>query len=122
MKRFALSIIAIALLGAALGAVWGYHFAHSKLILPNSSASTMPQPPPPFEFTVKQGASLKSLSKQLTDAGLLPEPKLFWLIGRLTNQATGIHAGTYRLEAPLTPLELLQKLNDCPTAQHLVQR
>lgn len=109
MRRFFLSMFMLALLGAALGVVWGYHFAHSKLTLPNSSASTLATP---FEFTVKQGASLKSLAKQLTAAGLLPEPQLFWLIGRVTNQATGIHAGTYRLEAPLTPLELLQKLND----------
>ena len=109
MKRFFVGIALIALLGAALGVAWGYYFAHSKLILPDSSVNI---PLKPFEFTVKQGASLKSLSRQLTDAGLLPEPQLFWLIGRLTSQATGIHAGTYRLEAPLTPLELLQKLND----------
>lgn len=81
---------------------WGYHFAHSTLTLPVT----------PFEFTVKPGASLKSLAKQLSEAGLLPEAQVFWLMGRLTNQATGIHAGTYRLDSSLTPQELLQKLTD----------
>jgi UPF0755 protein len=102
LKRFVLAVVLLVIVGSALVAGWAYQFAHNNLTLPVT----------PFEFTVKQGASLKGLSKQLTDAGLLPEPQLFWLIGRLTNQATGIHAGTYRLDKPVTPIELLRKLND----------
>ncbi|MDX2218730.1 MAG: endolytic transglycosylase MltG [Burkholderiales bacterium] len=63
----------------------------------------------PFEFTVKSGASLKSLSAQLTEAGLLDQPEPLWLLGRLTEK-TAIRAGTYRLEKPILPAELLDKL------------
>ena len=112
MKRLLASIFVLVLIVAILGAGWFYSFAHSNLPPPQPQLPTPGQPAVPFEFTVKPGASLKSLSRQLTEAGLLPEPQLFWLLGRLTNQATGIQAGTYRLESPITPLQLLKKLND----------
>ena len=101
MKRILLTLFALAL--ATIGALagWCYFYANNPLALPQT----------PFEFTVKQGATLKSLSRQLTDANLLPEAQSFWLLGRALNQATGIHAGTYRLTAPTTPLALLKKLN-----------
>ena len=89
---------------AAITAVagWFYFYANNPVPLPHN----------PFEFTVKQGTSLKSLSRQLTDAGLFPEAQSFWLLGRAMDQATGIQAGTYRLSESLTPLALLKKLND----------
>ena len=101
MKRIFNLTIFVVLLSAGALAAWYYNFANSPLPLPAT----------PFEFTVKAGTSLKSLSRQLTSAGLLPEPQLFALLGRIT-QATAIQAGTYRLDAPITPLVLLQKLND----------
>jgi UPF0755 protein len=71
-----------------------------------------PLEPPgvPFDFSVKSGASLRSVSHQLSAAGLLPEPYTFWLLGRFAGKASQIQAGTYRLTGPLTPLELLDKL------------
>jgi UPF0755 protein len=71
-----------------------------------------PLEPPrvPFDFTVKSGASLKSVARSLADEGLLAEPHTFWLVGRVLGRAAVIRAGTYRLSAPLTPLELLDKL------------
>ncbi|HEX9392041.1 MAG TPA: endolytic transglycosylase MltG [Usitatibacteraceae bacterium] len=101
MKRILAVIVLVFVLAAGLLAAWYYNFANSPLPLPVT----------PFEFTVKPGTSLKTLSRQLTGAGLLPEPQLFALLGRIT-QTTAIQAGTYRLDAPTTPLALLQKLND----------
>lgn len=74
--------------------------------------SLRPLEPPriPFDFTVKSGASLKSVSRSLADQGLLPEPWGFWILGRALGKAGSLHAGTYRVAAPLTPLELLEKL------------
>jgi UPF0755 protein len=71
-----------------------------------------PLEPPrqPFDFTVKSGASLKSVSRQLADEGLLAEPYAFWAVGRLLGKAASLQAGTYRIAAPMTPLELLEKL------------
>lgn len=72
-----------------------------------------PLEPPrlPFDFTVKSGASLKSVSRQLSEEGLLPEPYGFWLLARALGRAGQLQAGTYRLERPVTPMELLDKLS-----------
>lgn len=99
---FRLFRLAVAL-GIVLGVVvagTGYWWAHRVLTLPAT----------PFTFTVEKGASLKSLARALSDVGLLPEPNGFWMLGRMTQQATAIQAGTYRLDAPVSPLALLQKL------------
>jgi UPF0755 protein len=102
MKKIFLLLLAGLLVLAVLAAGFAYSFAHRPLPLPKT----------PFEFTVEKGATLKSLSRKLAEAGLLPEPQLFWLIGRVTDQAAGIQAGTYRLESPISPLALLKKMND----------
>lgn len=106
-------MLLLLLVFASIGVIvaWLYYFAHHNLPLPAVSAKTV-LTASAFDFTVKPGASLKALSKQLTEQNLLPEPQSFWLLGRLTNQATGIQAGSYRLDTAVTPLELLQKLND----------
>ncbi len=67
-------------------------------------------PQPAYEFTVHPGASLKAVARQLAADGVLAEGQTFWILGRLLGKATAIQAGTYRLDAPLTPLELLDKL------------
>mgnify|MGYP001243222582 CR=1 FL=1 len=71
-----------------------------------------PLEPPrlPYDFTVKSGASTRSVARQLSDEGLLPEPYGFWLLARALGKATQLQAGTYRLERAVTPLELLDKL------------
>ncbi len=71
-----------------------------------------PLEPPrvPFDFTVKAGASLKGVARQLADEGLLPEATTFWVLGRALGKAGALQAGTYRIEAPLTPIALLDKL------------
>ena len=101
MKRLLLILFGLVLAVTIATAGWFYFYAHAPLSLPQT----------PFEFTVKQGTSLKSLARQLTDANLLPEAQSFWVLGRALNQATGIRAGTYRLTESTTPLTLLQKLN-----------
>lgn len=111
MKR--VFMLLLLLMFASIGVIvaWLYYFAHHNLPLPAVSAKAG-LTDSAFDFTVKPGASLKALSKQLSEQSLLPEPQSFWLLGRLTNQATGIQAGSYRLDTAVTPLELLQKLND----------
>ena len=102
MKRILFAVFGLAFACVVAGAGWFYFFADNPLPLPQR----------PFEFNVKPGASLKSLSRQLTETGLLPEAQSFWLLGRALDQATGIQAGTYRLTDAITPLALLKKLND----------
>ncbi len=98
--RAARRLLLAALLGALALAAWAAWFC------------LRPVEPPsvPFDFTVKSGASLRSVARQLSEAGVLPEPYTFWLAGRLSGKASSLQAGTYRLAGPLTPLELLDKL------------
>src|SRR5207244_1785130 len=58
----------------------------------------------------KSGASVKSVSHKLADEGLFPEGESFWVIARALGKSGAIQAGTYRLERPMTPLEILDKL------------
>jgi UPF0755 protein len=59
---------------------------------------------------VKTGASLRAVARTLHDEGLLADPHGFWILGRVLGKATSIQAGTYRLEQPVTPTQLLDKL------------
>ena len=56
------------------------------------------------------GSGLKSVAHQLAADGVLAEGESFWILGRLLGKARSIRAGTYRLEKPLTPLEIIDKL------------
>jgi UPF0755 protein len=102
MKRLFLWLTSAVILLAFLAGFLAWQFANRAL----------PLPTPQFEFTVEKGSNLKALAKKLTNQGFLPEPNGFWLLGRITDQAKGIQAGTYRLDAPISPVALLQKLND----------
>ncbi len=93
-------LLAIGVVAALAAGGWLYWFANRPLELPRN----------PFEFTVRTGASVKSLARQLAEEGLLPERNGFWIVARVLQKAGAIQAGTYRLDQPLTPLELLDKL------------
>jgi UPF0755 protein len=100
MRRPARVFLTLLLLAIALPAAWVAYFWATPLRLPST----------PFDFTVRSGSSLKSVSSSLTEAGLLKEPYTFWILGRALGKAPAIQAGTYRLEKAVTPVELLEKL------------
>jgi UPF0755 protein len=102
MKRLLLWLLLIGALVSSAFIAFAWHFAHQALPLPST----------PFEFNVEKGTNLKVLSRKLAEQGLLPEPSGLWLLGRWTDMASGIQAGTYRVEKPISPLALLQKMND----------
>ncbi len=102
VKRLILLLFLLALISAIAAGVVLNAFAHRPLEMRKS----------PFEFTVDKGATWKGLSKKLVDEGLDCDPRMLWLLGRISGQAANIQAGNYRLEAGATPLSLLQKLND----------
>jgi len=102
MKRLFLWLSLLSILLALIVGLLAWQFANRAL----------PLPVLPFIFTVEKGSNLKALAKKLTGEGLLPEPNGLWLLGRLTDKATGIQAGTYQLDAPISPVALLKKLND----------
>jgi UPF0755 protein len=100
MARLLRRLLLLALLAATLAGGWLYHFSTSLVTLPRE----------PYEFTVRSGSSLKGIARQLANDGVLREGQTLWILGRLLGKSTSIQAGTYRLDRPLTPLELLDKL------------
>lgn len=100
--RSLLKFVSISIFLAVLAAGgWLYWFSNQAWTPPSQ----------PFDFTVKPGSSLRTIARQLADAGLFPEPHTLWVIGRALSQDTGIQAGTYRIDKPITAGELLEKLN-----------
>jgi UPF0755 protein len=100
MRKLVRRLFLFAFLAAALAAAWLIYFSTSFVNLPRE----------PYEFTVRSGASLKAIARQLAADGVLNEGETLWILGRLLGKSTSIQAGTYRLDKPLTPVELLDKL------------
>lgn len=98
--RRALAVTAVLLaLAAALAAVAAWRL-HAPVALPGAG---------PVEFEIAPGSSLKRTAAELAQAGLLPDPGLFVLAGRILGRAGSIKAGHYQLARPHSPLELLEK-------------
>jgi UPF0755 protein len=68
-------------------------------------------PTVPYEFTVHQGAGLKTVGRRLAADGVLWEGESFWILGRLMGRAQRIQAGTYRLDKPMSALDIIDKLS-----------
>ena len=64
----------------------------------------------PVDITVRQGSGVASVARQLADVGVIAEPYTLRALAHLKDKAGTVRAGTYRLDKPLTPLELLDKL------------
>jgi UPF0755 protein len=65
----------------------------------------------PFEFSLKQGSSLKSAAHQIQQVGGLNNEWLFVLLARGLRKATQIKPGNYQLEHEVTPLQLLNMIS-----------
>ena len=94
MKRpFALLFLIFMLALASVG-----YYAFSPLSLPGT----------PFEFSLKQGSSLKSTAREMQQSGLLERGWQFVWLARLLGKSGQIRAGNYALEHPVSPLQLLK--------------
>jgi len=67
-------------------------------------------PPEGFVFTVAPGSSLGRVADQLSAAGVLDDPLLLRIYGRLSGLAPRIKLGEYALAPGTTPRQLLEKL------------
>lgn len=93
-------LIKFAVLGVLVATGWMFYFAYTPLPLSQF----------PIEFNLKQGSSLKSVARQMTDAGILREPWSFSVLVRAFGKAGEIKAGNYLLESKVTPLTLFYKI------------
>lgn len=66
--------------------------------------------PAPMAFDLKTGSSLRTVARELSAAGVIGEPLLFEIFGRLHGAAPQIKAGNYEFESPTTPLKVLKKI------------
>lgn len=64
----------------------------------------------PVAFSVERGSTLKSAARDMASAGVLQQPWAFVMLGRFKGAAAEIKAGSYALNAPITPLGLLRKI------------
>ena len=64
----------------------------------------------PLDFQVLAGSSARSAARQIADAGVGLDPRLFEAIARIARNDSAIKAGSYEIEAGITPWELLRNL------------
>lgn len=66
--------------------------------------------PLPKIVNVPTGTHLRSLGAILEREGVIGNAQVFWLMGRVMGKGGTLKAGAYSLDKPLTPLELLDKI------------
>ena len=99
MVRALRNLVGLVLLAALLATGWFVWFATRPIAPPTT----------PYQFVVHPGASVKAVSRQLGRE----DPQALALHEHALARATGttaIQAGTYRIDAGNTPLDLLEKL------------
>ncbi|MEX0977077.1 MAG: endolytic transglycosylase MltG [Woeseia sp.] len=71
--------------------------------------SPMDVPADGLLYDIRPGVSFATISHELGEAGLIERPTIFRWYARLTDQASRVHAGRYRIEQGITPIQLLRK-------------
>ena len=64
----------------------------------------------PLDFEITSGVGLRGASRQMVEAGIAMSAWQFTWLGRMLGKAAQIKAGSYEVEAGVTPWQLLQKL------------
>lgn len=104
LPRFLFKLLALVLLLGGLAAA-----AVAWLPLPLASS--------PLDFHIERGSSLKSVARQVNEAGVGAPPLALELLGRLTGSAAMIKAGSYEVHKGVTLWALLAKLTRGDTSQ-----
>jgi UPF0755 protein len=110
MKRIKilLIVVAVSLLGLTAALAW---WAQQPLDLPERGVV----------LPVAAGTSLNGLASQLAARKLIPAALPFRILGRIKGSAARIRAGAYVLRAPLSPWQLLDKVERGEVMQFSVQ-
>jgi peptidoglycan lytic transglycosylase G len=77
----------------------------------------LPLPQDPYSFTVRTGASLRAVARELTAAGVLPADWTLVALARIERADRAIKAGNYELPAGTTLSGLLAKLTQGDVTQ-----
>ena len=104
MTRLLGKLLAILVLIAVIAIGFGYmqmqRYLHTALPIPAGGV----------EYTLAKGSSLNALAYSLYKQDLLTSPRWLMTYSRLTQRGTVIKAGDYQFDQGLTPLTLLDKL------------
>ena len=93
-------LIFLVLTGVILFAAWFVYQVNKPVQLPAV----------PYEFSIEPGSSLKSVAKQLADAGVLHDAWSFVLLSRAMGLASSLKAGDYEIVESTSPLQLLERI------------
>ena len=105
-KLFALLLLLVGVVAGAL-----FYWANEPLIEAGGK---------PIEFTIQAGSGVRSVMRQVYQAGVPAEPLLLEVLARGSGRANRIKAGSYRLTAGNSPLALLQMLVRGDTIQESI--
>jgi UPF0755 protein len=64
----------------------------------------------PYEFSIEPGSSLRSVARQLADAGVLRDVWSFVLLSRVMGLASSLKAGDYEIAVSTSSVELLERI------------
>ncbi|HEY5365852.1 MAG TPA: endolytic transglycosylase MltG [Casimicrobiaceae bacterium] len=102
-----LLVVLVGLVGLAAAGAFGWRELSRPLPLPSS----------PYDFDVRSGATLASVARELTAAGVLPRPAWLTVYARLTGVDRTIKAGSYEIASGVTLRHLLAKLTQGDVTQ-----
>lgn len=74
------------------------------------ASSPQPLPQTPYAFSVRTGSNFRQVARELAEAGVLRDEVLLIAAARLFQRDTRIKAGNYALDAPVSALDLLDRL------------
>jgi UPF0755 protein len=99
LLRFKLFVLAVA--AAVLGFCgWLFWYALSPIEISV----------PTLDFSIRQGSSLRSATRQLVEAGLPLKEWQFLVLARINGAGGAVKAGSYQVTEGITPLLLIRKL------------
>ena len=99
LKRFFIRLLWLSLALAVAFFAWliGYSLLETNIAAP-------------LQFSLKEGSSLRSAARQMSEAGVLASPWQFEALGRLSQHATHVQAGNYEVRGAVSPYKLLQMI------------
>ena len=98
---FRLKLLVLAIAAAVLGLCgWLFWFALSPIEIAAS----------PLDFSIRQGSTLRSATRQLIEAGVPLTEWKFVLLARINGAGGAVKAGSYQIVDGVTPLLLIRKL------------
>jgi UPF0755 protein len=101
VRRFISTVFLLFVLAAVTAAGWGYWWVHQPLRMTVAA---------PLDLSIEPGTLPRGVALAVRDAGVDVNPDLLYAWFRLSGRGRAIKAGSYELEAGITPRRLLSKL------------